>query len=155
VLQVVKNYTGDVLNFQIAGEIAADDGVEVASVLVDDDLATSGSKVGRRGTAAVLAVEKICGAAAGAGADLDTLAALGCRVVGSSRSLALALAAGAHPGDSAPPSSCRTTSSSWASASTASAGPAGSGTAPPTSSSTSWSSRSSPTWRSTAPTRSS
>jgi len=102
VLQVVKNYTGDVLNFQIAGEIAADDGVEVASVLVDDDLATSGSKVGRRGTAAVVAVEKICGAAAEAGADLATLAALGRRVVGSSRSLALALAAGAHPGDSAP-----------------------------------------------------
>ena len=71
VLQIVKNYTGDVLNFQIAAEIAADDGVEVASVLVDDDLATSASAVGRRGTAAVVAVEKICGAAAEAGADLS------------------------------------------------------------------------------------
>ncbi len=102
VLQVVKNYTRDVLNFRIAGEIAADEGVEVASVLVDDDLATSGTKVGRRGTAAVVAVEKICGAAAEAGADLATLAALGRRVVDSSRSLALALAAGAHPGEDAP-----------------------------------------------------
>jgi len=102
VLQIVKNYTGDVLNFQIASEIAADDGIEVTSVLVDDDLATASSKVGRRGTAAVVAVEKICGAAAEAGADLATLAALGRRVVGSSRSLALALAAGAHPGDATP-----------------------------------------------------
>ena len=102
VLQVVKNYTGDVLNFQIAREIAADEGVEVASVLVDDDLATSGTKVGRRGTAAVVVVEKVCGAAAESGADLATLAALGRRVVDSSRSLALALAAGAHPGDAEP-----------------------------------------------------
>jgi phosphoenolpyruvate---glycerone phosphotransferase subunit DhaK len=102
VLQVVKNYTGDVLNFRIAREIAADEGVEVAAVLVDDDLATTGLKVGRRGTAAVVAVEKICGAAAEAGADLPTLAALGRRVVDASRSLALALAAGAHPGDAAP-----------------------------------------------------
>ena len=102
VLQVVKNYTGDVLNFQIAGEIAVDEGVEVASVLVDDDLATTSSKVGRRGTAAVVAVEKICGAAAEAGADLATLAALGRRVVDQSRSMALALAACAHPGDATP-----------------------------------------------------
>ena len=102
VLQVVKNYTGDVLNFQIAGEIAADEGVEVASVLVDDDLATAGTKVGRRGTAAVVVVEKVCGAAAESGADLATLAALGRRVVDASRSLALALAAGAHPGDTGP-----------------------------------------------------
>ena len=102
VLQVVKNYTGDVLNFTIAGEIAADEGVDVATVLVDDDLATAGSKVGRRGTAAVVAVEKVCGAAAEAGADLATLAALGRRVVASSRSLALALAAGAHPGEPEP-----------------------------------------------------
>lgn len=102
VLQVVKNYTGDVLNFQIAREIAADEGVEVATVLVDDDLATAGTKVGRRGTAAVVAVEKVCGAAAEAGADLATLAALGRRVVDASRSLALALTAGTHPGDDRP-----------------------------------------------------
>src|SRR4051795_10023157 len=94
VLQVVKNYTGDVLNFTIAGEIAADEGVDVATVLVDDDLATANSKVGRRGAAGVDDAAQARGAAAEAGADLATLAALGRRVVASSRSLALALAAG-------------------------------------------------------------
>lgn len=99
VLQIVKNYTGDVLNFQIAAEIAADENITVESVLVDDDVATSSSKVGRRGTAAVIAVEKICGAAAEAGADLATVASLGRRVVAQSRTLSLALTACAHPGE--------------------------------------------------------
>jgi dihydroxyacetone kinase-like protein len=104
VLQIVKNYTGDVLNFQIAAEIAADEGTAVASVLVDDDLATSSEQVGpgRRGTAAVVAVEKICGAAAEQGADLASLAALGRRVVGQARTLSLALDACAHPGERTP-----------------------------------------------------
>jgi dihydroxyacetone kinase-like protein len=104
VLQIVKNYTGDVLNFQIAAEIAADDAIAVESVLVDDDVATSSEQVGpgRRGTAAVVAVEKICGAAAEEGADLPALAALGRRVVGQARTLSLALDACAHPGDRTP-----------------------------------------------------
>lgn len=104
VLQIVKNYTGDVLNFSIAAEIAADDGIAVESVLVDDDLATSSEQVGpgRRGTAAVIAVEKICGAAAEEGAELPALAQLGRRVVGQARTLSLALDACAHPGDSVP-----------------------------------------------------
>jgi phosphoenolpyruvate---glycerone phosphotransferase subunit DhaK len=102
VLQIVKNYTGDVLNFSIAREIAADEDIAVETVLVDDDVATTSSKVGRRGTAAVIAVEKICGAAAEAGADLATLAALGRRVVGQARTLSLALSACSHPGDSEP-----------------------------------------------------
>jgi dihydroxyacetone kinase-like protein len=105
VLQIVKNYTGDVLNFEIAAEIAADDGIEVRSVLVDDDLATrraDGQGPGGRGTAAVLVVEKACGAAAAAGRPLAEVAAIGRRVVEQSRSLAVALAAGAHPGESAP-----------------------------------------------------
>lgn len=104
VLQVVKNYTGDVLNFQIAAEIAADDGLTVESVLVDDDLATSSAQIGqgRRGTAAVLVVEKVCGAAAEEGADLAAVAALGRRVVGQARTLSLALEACAHPGDRTP-----------------------------------------------------
>ena len=104
VLQVVKNYTGDVLNFQIAAEIAADDGLTVESVLVDDDLATSSEQIGqgRRGTAAVLVVEKVCGAAAEEGADLTDVAALGRRVVGQARTLSLALDACAHPGDRTP-----------------------------------------------------
>lgn len=104
VVQIVKNYTGDVLNFQIAGELAGDDNtVATETVLVDDDLATqSDDGPGRRGTAAVLAVEKICGASAEAGADLKTVAGLGRRVARQARSLAFALSAGTHPGDTAP-----------------------------------------------------
>jgi len=104
VVQIVKNYTGDVLNFQIAGELAGDDAVKTEAVLVDDDLATSsdGDGPGRRGTAAVLAVEKICGAAAEAGADLVEVAELGRRVARGSRTLSLALTAGTHPGAGEP-----------------------------------------------------
>ncbi|MEU1026372.1 dihydroxyacetone kinase subunit DhaK, partial [Streptomyces sp. NPDC005904] len=66
VLLVVKNYTGDVINFQIAAERLRHDGVQVATVLVDDDLATDSadSATGRRGTAATVVVEKLLGAAA-------------------------------------------------------------------------------------------
>lgn len=104
VVQIVKNYTGDVLNFQIAGELAEDDAVKTEVVLVDDDLATDGQDdgPGRRGTAAVLAVEKICGAAAEAGADLVEVADLGRRVARSARTLSLALTAGTHPGADGP-----------------------------------------------------
>lgn len=99
VLHIVKNYTGDVLNFSIAAELAADNGVSVGRVLVDDDVASdiAGSRVGRRGTAATLVVEKICGAAAAEGADLDTLVRLGQDVASRSRSIALCLDACTHP----------------------------------------------------------
>ncbi|MEV7090476.1 dihydroxyacetone kinase subunit DhaK [Streptomyces sp. NPDC093085] len=105
VVQIVKNYTGDVLNFRIAGELAQDDAIETEVVLVDDDLATGGGDEGgpgRRGTAAVLAVEKICGAAAEAGAGLAEVAALGRRVAGNARTLGLALRACTHPGQDEP-----------------------------------------------------
>ncbi len=100
VLHVVKNYTGDVLNFGLAAESAGEDGIAVQTVIVDDDLATDSSDggPGRRGTAAVVAVEKICGAAAERGADLGEVAALGRRLVQRSRSLAVALSGGTHPG---------------------------------------------------------
>ncbi len=105
VLHIIKNYTGDKLNFSIAAELAADDGIQIQSVIVADDLATdsddSGSP-GRRGTAAVVTVEKVCGAAAERGAPLAELKALGDRVADGSRSMAVALAAPAHPGDSRP-----------------------------------------------------
>lgn len=99
VLHIVKNYTGDLLNFSIAAEICADDGVEVQRVVVDDDLATDlpGSKVGRRGTGATLTVEKICGALAEQGADLATIRRQGEAVAESSRSMALCLDACTHP----------------------------------------------------------
>ncbi|MCU1492256.1 MAG: Glycerone kinase [Acidimicrobiaceae bacterium] len=104
VLYVVKNYTGDVVNFNMAAEFVAEQGIEVRTVLVDDDLATDGIEggPGRRGTAAVVTVEKVCGAAAERGANLGEVAALGARVAAGSRSLAVALGAGTHPGDRQP-----------------------------------------------------
>ena len=73
VLFVVKNYTGDVLNFQMAAELAEEDGVRVEQVLVNDDVAVTDSlyTAGRRGTGATLFVEKIAGAAAEEGAPLE------------------------------------------------------------------------------------
>src|SRR5689334_8228306 len=66
VLHIVKNYTGDVLNFQMAAELASDDDIEVASVVVNDDVAVQDSlyTAGRRGTGATVFVEKIAGALA-------------------------------------------------------------------------------------------
>jgi dihydroxyacetone kinase-like protein len=100
VVQIIKNYTGDVLNFEIAADLVADDGVAVEAVLVDDDLATDSDDAGpgRRGTAAVIAVEKVCGALAEGGADLATVARRGREVVARSATLSLALGACAHPG---------------------------------------------------------
>ncbi|WP_343041558.1 dihydroxyacetone kinase subunit DhaK [Streptomyces typhae] len=99
VLLVVKNYTGDVINFGIAAERLRHDGIPVASVLVDDDLATdiADSATGRRGTAATVVVEKLLGAAADRGAGLEELAALGSRIVSRSRSLAVAARAQTSP----------------------------------------------------------
>ena len=105
VLQIVKNYTGDVLNFQIAAEIAADAGVAVERVLIDDDLASEradGQGPGRRGTAAVVVVEKLCGALAEQGAELSELARFGRYLADGARTMGIALAAGAHPGDRTP-----------------------------------------------------
>ena len=105
VVQIVKNYTGDVLNFRIAGEISGDDAIDTEIVLVDDDLATDtddGSGPGRRGTAATVIVEKLCGAAAEAGASLPEVAAIGRRAAARARTMSLALSAGTHPGDAEP-----------------------------------------------------
>lgn len=104
VVQIVKNYTGDVLNFRIAGEIAGDTEVATEVVLVDDDLATDGREdgPGRRGTAAVVLVEKIAGAAAERGASLPEVAALGRRVANSTRTMSIALQAGTYPGADQP-----------------------------------------------------
>lgn len=92
VVHVVKNYTGDRINFGIAAERLRHDGIEVRRVLVDDDLATDSADTatGRRGTAATVVVEKLLGAAADQGRGLEELAALGAEVAASSRSLAVA-----------------------------------------------------------------
>ena len=93
VLHIVKNYTGDVLNFQMAAELAADDGIEVTSVIVNDDVAVEDSlyTAGRRGTGATVFVEKIAGALAEEGADLAAVAAVAREVNDRSRSFGVAL----------------------------------------------------------------
>ncbi|RJK95476.1 dihydroxyacetone kinase subunit DhaK [Vallicoccus soli] len=104
VLHVVKNYTGDVLNFQMAAEMADDEGVQVETVLVDDDVAVVDSTwtAGRRGTGATLFVEKVVGAAAERGDALGDLAALGREVVERTRSFGVALTPCTTPGSSKP-----------------------------------------------------
>lgn len=99
VLHIVKNYTGDKINFGIAAERLAADGIEVGRVLVDDDVATESDETatGRRGTAATIVVEKILGAAADRGDDLASLVALGREVAEHSRSVAVATGALTSP----------------------------------------------------------
>jgi dihydroxyacetone kinase-like protein len=95
VLHVVKNYTGDVLNFKMAAELADDEDVEVATVVVDDDVAVEDSTftAGRRGTGATVFVEKIAGALAQAGAGLAEVAAAAREVNERTRSFGVALSA--------------------------------------------------------------
>jgi len=93
VLFIVKNYTGDVINFRYAAELAQDEGIAVDVVIVDDDAATSpdAAAVGRRGTGATVFVEKIAGALAQGGAALDDVAAVARKTVERSRSIGVAL----------------------------------------------------------------
>jgi dihydroxyacetone kinase len=93
VLLIVKNYTGDRINFSVAAERLRHDGIPVATVIVDEDVASSGADIGGRGTAATVLVEKILGAAADTGAGLAELQELGDRVVAASRSLGVAFRA--------------------------------------------------------------
>ncbi|MCE3550291.1 dihydroxyacetone kinase subunit DhaK [Pseudonocardia sp. RS11V-5] len=92
VIHVVKNYTGDRINFGIAAERLRLEGIVVRRVLVDDDLATESDETatGRRGTGATVVVEKLLGAAADTGLGLDELADLGAEFAAASRSLAVA-----------------------------------------------------------------
>jgi dihydroxyacetone kinase-like protein len=95
VLHIVKNYTGDVLNFETAAELADAEGVEVRSVIVDDDVAVQDSTwtAGRRGVAGTILVEKVAGAAAERGDDLAAVAALAERVNANVRTMGVALTA--------------------------------------------------------------
>jgi dihydroxyacetone kinase-like protein len=99
VVHVVKNYTGDVLNFQLAAELADEDGIAVQTVLVNDDVAVEDSTwtAGRRGTGATVLVEKLAGALAERDADAFEVAELGRRVNAASRSFAVALTACTTP----------------------------------------------------------
>lgn len=95
VLHIVKNYTGDVLNFETAAELADLEGLTVETVIVDDDVAVTDSlyTAGRRGVAGTIAVEKIAGAAAERGDDLGAVAAIARRVNENVRSMGVALTA--------------------------------------------------------------
>jgi dihydroxyacetone kinase-like protein len=99
VVHIVKNYTGDVMNFQMAAELAADESIPVDSVLVDDDVAVENSTwtAGRRGTGATLVVEKVAGALAEEGGSLADVVAVGRRVNELSASFAVALTACTTP----------------------------------------------------------
>ena len=93
VLHIVKNYTGDILNFKMAAELAEDEGIEVVSVVTNDDVAVQDSlyTAGRRGVGATVFVEKIAGALAEEGADLASVADVAREVNERSRSLGIAL----------------------------------------------------------------
>ena len=104
VLFVVKNYTGDVLNFEMAAELAEEEGVRVAQVVVNDDVAVTDSTftAGRRGTGATLFVEKIAGALADEGAPLERVEAIARQVNESSRTFGVALSAVTTPAKGSP-----------------------------------------------------
>jgi phosphoenolpyruvate---glycerone phosphotransferase subunit DhaK len=93
VLHLVKNYTGDVLNFETAAELAAAEDITVESVVIDDDVAVQDSlyTAGRRGVGGTVLAEKIVGAAAERGDDLSGVAALCRRVNAQVRSMGMAL----------------------------------------------------------------
>jgi phosphoenolpyruvate---glycerone phosphotransferase subunit DhaK len=104
VIHIVKNYTGDVMNFKLAAELAEDEGIEVESVLTNDDVAVEDSlyTAGRRGTGVTVLVEKIAGAKAEAGGSLAEVAAVARRVNERGRSFGVALTSCATPAAGSP-----------------------------------------------------
>jgi phosphoenolpyruvate---glycerone phosphotransferase subunit DhaK len=93
VLHIVKNYTGDIMNFELAAELARAEGIDVASVVIADDVAVKDSlyTAGRRGVGGTVLAEKIVGAAAEEGADLATVTGLCQKVQDNVRSMGMAL----------------------------------------------------------------
>jgi phosphoenolpyruvate---glycerone phosphotransferase subunit DhaK len=93
VLHIVKNYTGDIMNFEMAAELAAAEGIEVASVVTNDDVAVQDSlyTAGRRGVGVTVLAEKICGAAADEGKALQDVADICRHVNDQGRSMGMAL----------------------------------------------------------------
>jgi dihydroxyacetone kinase-like protein len=92
-LHIVKNYTGDVMNFELAADMARSEGLKVEAVVIDDDVAVKDSTwtAGRRGVGATILAEKICGAAAEAGQSLEQIRDLCKKVNGQGRSMGMAL----------------------------------------------------------------
>jgi dihydroxyacetone kinase-like protein len=99
VVHIVKNYTGDVMNFKLAAEDAADEGITVESVLMDDDVAVQDSlyTAGRRGVGATVLAEKLAGAAAERGDDVASVAGVARRVNDRARSYGVALSSCTPP----------------------------------------------------------
>ncbi len=93
VLHIVKNYTGDIMNFEMAAELAQADNIQVESVVIDDDVAVQDSlyTAGRRGVGTTVLAEKICGAAAEEKQDLKQVADLCRKVNANGRSMGMAL----------------------------------------------------------------
>ncbi|HEY0248460.1 MAG TPA: dihydroxyacetone kinase subunit DhaK [Gryllotalpicola sp.] len=100
VLHIVKNYTGDIMNFEMGAELAsAESGTQVETVVVADDVAVEDSSftAGRRGVGTTVLLEKIAGAAAEEGQDLASVAALARRVAAQGRSMGVALTSSTVP----------------------------------------------------------
>lgn len=93
VLYIVKNYTGDIMNFDMAADLARGDGVNVESVVIDDDVAVENSlyTAGRRGVGSTVLAEKVCGAAAEEGRSLQQVADVCRKVKDQGRSMGMAL----------------------------------------------------------------
>ncbi len=104
VLLITKNYTGDVMNFEMAAEMAEDEGIQVKQVIVNDDVAVEDSThtTGRRGVAGTVFVHKIAGAAANEGKTLDEVKKLAEEVVHNVRSMGVALTPAQVPGSGNP-----------------------------------------------------
>src|SRR5436190_11773467 len=93
VLHIVKNYTGDVMNFEMAADLAGGESIQVEAVVIDDDVAVQDSlyTAGRRGVGTTVLAEKICGAAAEDGRNLSEVAELCRKVNANGRSMGMAL----------------------------------------------------------------
>ncbi|MGN6362401.1 MAG: dihydroxyacetone kinase subunit DhaK [Thermomicrobiales bacterium] len=104
VLHIVKNYTGDVMNFEVAAELVQAEGIEVASVVINDDVAVQDSlfTAGRRGVGTTVLAEKICGGAAEARQPLAEIKRLCEKVNANGRSMGLALTSCVVPAKGTP-----------------------------------------------------
>lgn len=93
VLHIVKNYTGDIMNFEMAAELAQAEGIDVVAVVTDDDVAVQDSlyTAGRRGVGATVLAEKVCGAAAEQGRSLNEVADVCRKVKALGRTMGMAL----------------------------------------------------------------
>ena len=150
VLHIVKNYTGDVLNFETAAELADMEDIQVATVVVNDDVAVEDSlyTAGRRGVAGTIFVEKIAGAAAERGDSLEEVTRIATKVYDQTRSMGLALGPTPCPTPASPPSTWARMRLSWASASTANPDTAAAPWRPQTASSPNSTSACAKTWAS-------